>query len=125
MEQKKRIFVSFGILVALIIAFLVITNTITKYTGFAVTDNSDTNSESCLANQDIKLFINSTNSDDTLKNTGLIDYMEYFKIQNCYINNQPCTDNGITDFPTWIINGKTYTGDITVADLGKYTKCSG
>lgn len=122
MEQKKRIFISFGILIALVVAFFVITSTITKYTGYSVSDDSDSNSQSCFAKQDIRLYINSANSDDTLKKIGLLDYLEYVKIQNCYANQQPCIDKGISNFPAWIINGKQV--DVaSVEDLAKSTGC--
>ena len=121
MEPKKRIFISLGILVALVITFLVITNEITKYTGYSTSDNP--NSLSCLGQQNMELYINSTDSDNALKNIVLTDYLQYFKIHNCFTNNHPCVDNGITDFPTWIINGEKYVGDISVSDLGNYTGC--
>jgi len=124
MEQKKRIFISLGILIVLIIGFFAVTSAITKYTGYFVTDDSNSSSTTCLANQDIRLYINSADSDNALKNTRLADYLQYFQIHNCFANNQPCVDNGINDFPTWIINGKKYVGDISETELGQYTGCN-
>jgi len=124
MEQKKRIFISLGILIVLIIGFFAVTTAITRYTGYAFKDDSNTNSISCLANQDIKLYINSADSDNALKETGLTDYLQYLKIHNCFTNNQPCVDNGINSFPTWIINGKEYVGAISETQLGQYTGCN-
>jgi len=123
MEQRKRIFISLGILVALIIGFFAITSAITKYTGYATTDNMQNSSQTCLGKQDIKLYINSANTDDALRETGLLDYLQYFDIHNCFTNNQPCIENNIDNFPTWIINGKKYVGDISVEQLGQYTGC--
>lgn len=124
MKPRKRIFISLGILIVLIGAFFVITENITKYTGFSVSDESE-NKQTCLENQDIKLYINSADSDNTLKAIGLADYLEYFNIQNCYSNKQICIDNGIENFPTWIIDNKIIAGDITETELLQYTGCSG
>ena len=125
MKPTKRIFISLGILVALIIGFFIITSTLSNSTGLSVSDNSKNSSESCISKQNIILFINSADSDNTLKSIALTDYLQYFQIHNCFTNNQPCVDNHIDTFPTYILNGKKYVGDITPADLGKYTGCSG
>ena len=123
MEQKKRIFVSLGILVVLVGIFFVVTSSISKYSGLSVSE-FETKFQLCLKNQDINLYINTSNSDQAIKDTGLIDDMAYFKIKNCHSNNQLCADKNINSFPTWIINGKTYAGDINVNQIVEYTGCS-
>jgi len=125
MESKRRIFISLIILVILVIAFYFITFGVTQLTGHAITGQSPKNDfEECLKKQDIKLFIKAANTDLELQKTGLMDYMQYFKIQNCINNNEPCVDNDIFQFPTWIINNKKVTGDITNYELGMYTNCN-
>jgi hypothetical protein len=123
MKHGKRIVVSFSILIVLIGVFFVVTNNVSKYNGLSVS-NGETKFQKCLSTQDIKLFINTESTDESIKNTGLFDNIQYFKIQNCFTNNQICLDNGVSDFPTWIINGNKYSGDITESQLSEYTSCS-
>ena len=122
MNAKKRILITIVIGVILIIAFYFITGAITKYTGFAISGENGIGA--CLEKQDIRLYINSENTDEALKNTGLVQYMEYFKIQNCFRNNQPCIENGIAEYPGWIINNKKITGAISEPELAQYSGCS-
>ncbi len=124
MEQKKRILISAIILVALIAVFYLVTSGITKYTGFLISENSNDELGECLSLQSLVLYINLENSDEALKKTGLIQYMEYFKIQNCFTNNQPCLEEGVTYSPTWIINNNKVVGDITESELAEYSGCN-
>lgn len=125
MEPKKRIFISLIILVVLVIAFYFITYRVTQLTGHAISGQSQASDfEECLKKQDINLYINTTDTDAALKKIGLLEYMQYFKIKNCINNNQPCEDNGIDYFPTWIINNKKILGEISISELGEYSGCN-
>jgi hypothetical protein len=125
MRPKKRIFISIIILVVLIVAFYFVTYEVTRLTGHIISGQSQTGDfEKCLEKQNITLYINSADTDATLKRTGLIDYMQYFKIQNCIKNSKPCIDNNIDEFPTWIINKKKITGEITISELATDANCN-
>lgn len=126
MEPRKRILISLIILVVLVVAFYFITAEIAKPTssGYSVSEQN-TEFEKCLSGKSLVLYINSENTDETLRNIVLIDYLHLFRIQNCFSNNQPCLDNNIDSFPTWIINEKRVAGELTVDELGKDSGCNG
>ena len=130
MEQRKRIFISFAILVALVIIFFVVAdqvsknNDIAKYSGLSISDGvSNSGISECLSKLNMSLYISSDDSDTTLKNIAILDYLQYFKIHNCFINNEPCAELGITSYPAWIINGKTYVGELSEEDLMEFSGC--
>ncbi|MGV8087251.1 MAG: peptidylprolyl isomerase [Candidatus Woesearchaeota archaeon] len=58
------------------------------------------------------------------------DSMKYIQYVECAVEGQPqvqtseCTAAGISGYPTWIINGKSYPGEQTMANLAKLTGCS-
>lgn len=125
MEAKQGIFISLLILVVLVIAFYFVAYEVTRLTGHSISEQSQTNEpEECLEKQDITLYIKTADTDAELKRTGLIDYMQYFKIQNCINNNKPCEDNAIYYFPTWIINEKKIAEEISISELGEYSNCN-
>ncbi len=37
--------------------------------------------------------------------------------------NKQCIDAGITAYPTWIVNGKVYTGEKTIQELSSLSGC--
>ncbi len=122
MNPKKSILISLLILVVLVTGFYFISFGITHFTGRAVSGDT-TMFEKCLMNKKLFLYINTVNSDAELKNTGLVEYLQYFKIHNCFIDNIPCIDNNIREFPTWIIEGKQVVGRLTESELAEYTLC--
>ncbi len=122
MNPKKSILISLLIIVVLVVGFYFVTYGVTQFTGRTVSDDS-TGFEKCLMSKKLILYINTINSDIELKNTGLIDYLQYFKIQNCFINSIPCSNNNIEIFPTWIIEGKQVVGKLTVSELAEYSGC--
>ena len=49
---------------------------------------------------------------------------KYVNYVECPENQQVCTENGITGYPTWIINGIPYTGAQSFEKLSSLTGCS-
>lgn len=127
MEQKKRMFIGILILALLIAIFFIVTNQLSNSnnpSGFSVLDGSNESKfVECLKTKELKLYINSQDTDEALKNTGLVDYLQYFEMQNCFINNLPCLDGEITNFPTWVIDNKKISGDISYSELAEYSGC--
>jgi hypothetical protein len=125
MEIKHRIMITLVIGVVLIASFYVITEAITKYTGFFVSNNADAKSDFkiCLSEKDITLYINTANTANTLKNIQLIDYLDSIKITNCISNNNPCLNKDISSFPSWIINENKLNKDITLEELKQFSGC--
>jgi len=111
--------------IVLIIAFYFITNAITKYTGFFVSEvkSPDDDFNTCLKEQDITLYVNTENLADTLKSIQIFDKLENFKIKNCLRDNQECLEKGVTSFPSWIINNIKIDRDISFEELSEYSGC--
>jgi len=126
MDIKKRILATVGIVVVLIIGFYFITGTISKYTGYFVSDDildKKSDFEVCLAEKDITLYINSENSDVTLKYMRLKEYFDEIDIFNCLRNNRVCLNNNIRTFPSWKIEGRIIPKDISFSELAQYSGC--
>ena len=121
----KRILITVIVGIVLIIAFYFITNTITKYTGFFVSDvkSSDEDFNTCLNEQDITLYINTEDITETLKKIQLFDELKNVKIKNCLRDNEECLKKGVSSFPTWIINNIKINRDISFEELSEYSGC--
>jgi len=124
MEKKKRILITIGLGLILMLGFFIITNSITKHTGFSISEYEEDNFGFCLKEQKINLYINTDESAKTLQEIMLFNYLQYFQITNCLNNNQECLENNINSFPTWIINGNKINKDIDFKGLLKYSGCS-
>ena len=105
------------------LGFFYINDSITKHTGFSISNSKEDSLASCLKEQEISLYINTGAPAKTLKKITLFDYLQYFKIRNCLNNNQECLKNNIDSFPTWAINEKKINRDITFKELSEYSGC--
>jgi len=124
MKPKQRILLTIGIGIFLVAGFFLITEAITKYTGFAVTEKQDISDfKICLREKDITLYINTNNLVETLEGIELTDYLEDIKINNCLRNNQICIDNGISSFPAWKIKENVIEKDISMDELSELSGC--
>ncbi len=121
-NMQKKILITLAIGLVLIIGFYIITDAITKYTGFFVFDDKN-DFEKCLEQQDIALFINTEDSTRSLKNIQLIDYLQYVNITNCLRNNEACLEKGVHSFPSWIINNRKIEKDISFEELSEFSRC--
>jgi len=122
-KNQKRILITIGIAVIVLIGFFFLTKAITKYTGFSVSSKEENSFKSCLREKDVTLYINSLNSSDTLRNCNLFDYLDDIKIINCIGNKTPCIEKGITSF-SWVIEGKKIDGDISILELSQLSGCN-
>lgn len=122
-RNKRMILVSLIIIIVLVCAALIITSSISKYTGFSISENPNDFIE-CLKEQDITIFINSENPSETLKGISSYDYLSSAEIINCKRNNNLCLDKGVSGpFPSWIINDKLIKEDISIAELSESSGC--
>ncbi len=122
MGFQKRILITLIVGIILISLFFVITNSITKYTGFSVS-NADNNFKKCLSEQEIILYINTEKVSGTLNDIELIQYFEYIKIKNCFRDKDTCIRDGVNSFPTWIIRDNKINRDITSEELSEISRC--
>lgn len=118
----KRILITLVVGIILISVFFVITNSITKYTGFSVS-NANENYKKCLSEQEITLYIQTEKVSETLKDFELIQYFEYIKIKNCLIDKETCLQDGVDSFPTWIIGDNKINKDINSEELSEISGC--
>ena len=119
---QKRILITAIIGIVLIAGFFVITEAITRYTGYAVSEPQD-DFELCLNEQEIILYINSLDPSETLGNLQTKEYLGSYKIINCARDNSECIGGLIQSFPTWIIKDQIIAGDISLEELSEFSKC--
>jgi len=126
METRKKFLITLGIGVVLVISFFLITEAITKLTGYSISDDEEKDGfEKCLEEQDITLYIRSDDFVKILNDVELKDYLEDFEIFNCLRNNQVCSGKGISSFPyTWVINEKKFEKDISLRELVESSGCN-
>lgn len=117
----KRILITLIVGIVLISVFFVVTNTITRLTGFSVSNSEDF--KKCLSEQEIILYINTEKVSETLNDFELMQYFEYIKIKNCFRNNNVCLQDGVDSFPTWIIKDNEINRDITADELSEFSGC--
>jgi len=122
MGMKKRILITLGIGALLIVGFFIITEAITKYTGFSV-NVVDNSFEKCLKEQDVTLYVNSEDVVESLRGIGLVNFLEDVKIFNCLTNNKVCVNAGVSNFPSWVVNGEIIDRDINLNKLEEYSGC--
>jgi hypothetical protein len=114
------------ILIALIIVVGIALSAIwgvTRYVGFGVLEQGPSEFEECLMRNDITLYINTENPPEVLKYMKTYDYLDSLKIVNCKRLPKACSENEVTNYPTWIINGVKEEGNIATEELAKSCGC--
>jgi hypothetical protein len=121
--ELKRIIMILILLIIITIVFYIIANTITELTGRvtekAIDDLAYAPYSFCLSRQDIKLYINDENPEETVRNLRTVKYIEHADIYNCKRNKELCSMDGIV----WVINGESIERDVSVHELLKYSGC--
>ena len=116
MERWEAILLSVVLLVALVVVFTFVTTGITKYTGYVITQDEG---GKCLEDK-VTLFVNSL---DQLSKISLKNYLVNIKIVDCSKDNSLCASNRVKDFPSWLINGNSVSGDINKGQLENLSGC--
>jgi len=126
MEAKQRLILTLTLGIILVFGFYFITNSITKHTGFVISenlDNKETDFSKCLKEQDITIYVNTNSLAGTLKNIELVEYLENVNIMNCLRDNLYCLDKRVTSFPSWEINSQKINKDINLEELSELSGC--
>ena len=121
----KRILITITIGIFLMLGFYIITEGITKYTGFMIFCYEN-DFEKCLKKQDINLYLNTQKLSKTLKDIQLIDNLGQVKITNCAINNKNCVENKVNFSEGniyWIINENKVNRDINFEEFKEFSGC--
>ncbi|MBR9705679.1 hypothetical protein GOV14_01465 [Candidatus Pacearchaeota archaeon] len=124
MKESKKVLMTLIIGVMLVATFYMITAAISRYTGFFVREESSYNDfDLCLQEQTIKVYLNTNNLAQSLKELVLFDLMHNFEIKNCVQDNTECMQRGINKFPTWIVNDRKINRDLAIDELKEYSGC--
>lgn len=52
------------------------------------------------------------------------DSFQFVKFVDCESNAELCNEAGIKGYPTWILNGRPYEGELSLKELSKMTGCA-
>ena len=52
------------------------------------------------------------------------EYVSQIDFVNCQENSQECLEKGVTAYPTWIINGRSFVGTRDLKTLYELGECS-
>jgi hypothetical protein len=119
MGTKK--FVIIGLVVLILVGFVLVTNQATpgKYDSFA----------KCLGAKDAKMYgaywcSHCQNQKKEFGNS--FQYVNYVECDAAGTNPQPqlCTAAGIRGYPTWVIDGKKYEGELSLDEIATYSGCT-
>ncbi|MEK6914569.1 MAG: hypothetical protein AABW83_02855 [Nanoarchaeota archaeon] len=113
----KKVLRSFILLILIVLSFYFILKSISDYTGFSISEENKF--ENCLREKDIELYVKDFNQ---LKEIKTFDYLDYFKVYRCK-NRLNCINKNISEYPTWIIEGRNFLGDIDIFRLSDITNC--
>ena len=123
-KRMQRILFTIIIIVIISLSFYFLSETITKYAGFLVFE--EVREESlidCITGKNIFLFIDADDSTEAIVSVGLDEYVDAIAIFNCRRNSDMCSSIGITNFPTWVIEGRGMQGSITEKDFITFVGC--
>lgn len=109
------------LLIILILIFYLITYSITKYTGFIVSDFSN-EFANCLSEKNIEMYLDN-NYMDNLDFLNTIQYIDNIRIIDCSLNKSLCLEKGIKEYPSWLINNKKLEGNINLYELSDFSGC--
>ena len=123
MERYQKVLITVGVAIIITIGLYLISGVITRYTGYAVSEQVIDDFAACLEQQDITLYINTETPEEILKKNEIINYLPYVKIMNCKRDKETCDEIGIIGFPTWLINNQIITGELTLQDLSEFSGC--
>lgn len=106
------------LLIILILIFYLITYSITKYTGFIVSDSNDKFMD-CLKGKDVELYVYEDISEVNLINLDKFD----FNLHKCKIEELKCLGDNIYKYPTWIVDKNLIEKDVNIFELADILGC--
>ncbi len=109
------------LLIVLVVGLYFVANSITNVTGYFV---SEVNSEfeGCLNDRDIVLYVDNYDMME-LKELQTADFLGSVEISGCILNKFDCAKKGVSEYPTWIIEGEKVVGDISIFELADMAGC--
>lgn len=123
MEQKKKVFLTFVLLIAILAGFWFIGKAITAFTGYSITEIKNLEQfTKCLANK-TELYVNAGCSHCANQKSLFGDSLKYLKITDCAVDTDKCIEAGVTQVPTWIINNEKAVGVQSLKKLSELSEC--
>ena len=134
-ERRNKLVISIGILVGVIVLFLVIYFALGKITGGAVSVDASSADQfaKCLSEKNVKMYgaywcPHCVNNKEMFGNGGkiLVDLGIYVECDSGGENPQPdvCFEKGVEGYPTWEINNKLYSGEMSLDKIAGLSGCA-
>jgi len=134
-ENRNKLIISIGIIVGILVLFYVIYSVLGKITGGAVSVGNEASDEfaKCLSDKDVKMYgaywcPHCVNNKGMFGNGGkiLVDLKIYIECDAGGENPQPdvCSEKGVEGYPTWEINNKLYSGEMSLDKIAELSGCS-
>lgn len=123
---KKRVILTFGILILLVGVFYVLSFGLSYLTGMDIFEDKseiDLFAE-CLDEGGIILYIMGGDSYSESQKNEFKDSVKYLKIIDCLEQPEICQGAGIEGFPAWVIDGKVNYGNKNLDQISKISECS-
>lgn len=131
-EKLKRVFVSIGILIVLVVVFYFSAKAITNYTGRVVADMNSNSIEGfakCLTEHGVKMYGAYWCGHCQNQKRMFGDAVQYVDYIECDVGGENshadlCSQKEIGGYPTWEIKGEFYPGEMNLAKLAELSGCS-
>ncbi len=124
MEQKKKVLMTFVLLIALLAGFWLISKAITTFTGYSITEVKSLEAfAKCLAEK-TELYVSNGCSHCAAQESLFGDSLKYLKVIDCAVDTDKCITAGVTQVPTWIINNEKVLGVQSLKKLAELTGCN-
>lgn len=122
-DRIYKVLLTATALIVLLLAFYLISDAITKYTGFSVNNQELDKTSVCINENDVTLYINSNDVVKELNQYEINEVIDKINIMNCYNNLAYCDNQRIIEYPTWVINDEEIKGKLSDKQIIKYLKC--
>ncbi|MCH7568121.1 MAG: hypothetical protein IIA87_01750 [Nanoarchaeota archaeon] len=121
MKPRTRVFVTFSILVMIIVGLYFFTDWFSKVTGYVLGEDEKIKLAQCLDGKNAVLYISSTCPDcdkqRELFGEEAFKFISYFECKSI----EECPD--LKGVPAWKINGEFYYGKKSLGSLQKISGC--
>jgi len=134
-EKRNKLIISAGIIAGVVALFLVIYFALEKITGGAVSVDASSTDQfaKCLSEKNVKMYgaywcPHCVNNKGMFGNGGkiLVDLEIYVECDAGGENPQPgvCSEKRIGGYPTWEINNKLYSGEMSMDKIAELSGCA-
>lgn len=120
MESSKKVFVTFVVLILLLVGFYSLTQWLSSTTGYAVGESDQVKVGQCLSGMNTKLYFNQECQNCDKQREVLGEGFKFIQIIDCRFPESRCAN---VDQLTWQINGSIYYGFKDLAELKNISGC--